>query len=95
MNEVLLFIETIKEFDKHGDIAELFTKRYCYGFALMLKQQFKHGSIYWDRSLNHAIFEVDKRFYDINGEYFPQSYKRLEHIDVQIIEIGRGGIFDE
>jgi hypothetical protein len=82
----LEFIQSVKDFDKHGDITKLFTKKYCYGFALMMKQEFKEGTIYWDKWLGHAIIKVGDKYYDINGEYFPMNYSMLNEVPIQIIE---------
>jgi len=80
------FIQSVLDFDTVGDIKRLFTKRYCYGFALMMKQEFKHETIYWDRYNHHAIIMIDDKYYDINGEYLPMNYSMLEVLDVIIME---------
>lgn len=82
----LEFIQSVLDFDTVGDIKKLFTKRYCYGFALMMKQQFKDGILYWDRYNAHAIIKIDGKFYDIHGEYQPMNYDKLEQLDVVIME---------
>lgn len=84
--EVLEFIGDIKRFDVHGDITNLFTKGYCYGFSLMLKQAFKHGQIVWDKYNGHAVFMLHNKYYDINGEYTPQNNNMLYLVDVYIAE---------
>jgi len=84
--KVKAFIAGIKQYDQHGDITNLFTKGYCYGFALMLKQLFKEGKIYWDKHCAHAIFNLGNHYYDIRGEYFPNNYSMLTEVTVQIIE---------
>jgi hypothetical protein len=84
--EVLEFISTITKFDEHGDITNLFTKGYCYGFALMLKQQFKSGQIYWDKYNAHAIFKLGHNYYDIRGSYYPQNDNMLQEVTVDIVE---------
>lgn len=84
--DVLNFISSITKFDEHGDITNLFTKGYCYGFALMLKQQFKSGKIYWDRYRNHAIFKFGHNYYDIHGSYYPQNDSMLQEVTVDIVE---------
>ena len=84
--EVLGFIKTIQAYDEHGDITKLFTKGFCYGFALILKQQFKHGQIFWDKYNAHAIFKLANTYYDINGEYEPMNYTMLTEVTVEIVE---------
>ena len=84
--EVLEFISTITKFDEHGDITNLFTKGYCYGFALMLKQAFKAGQIYWDKYNAHAIFKLGHNYYDIRGSYYPQNDNMLQEVTVEIVE---------
>lgn len=80
------FIKEINSFNKHGDIVNLFTKGYCYGFALMVKQVFKEGIIYWDKYINHAIIKINNIYYDINGVYEPRNYSMLFEVDVTILE---------
>jgi hypothetical protein len=84
--KIKAFIAGIKEYDKHGDITTLFTTGYCYGFALMLKQAFKQGKLFWDKYNGHAIFNLGNHYYDIRGEYFPQNYTMLTEITVEIVE---------
>jgi hypothetical protein len=82
----LNFINCIKKYDTVGDIKRVFTKGYCYGFALMLKQSFKDGEIYWDKWNGHAIFKLDGKYYDINGIYEPMNHSMLRSVNVMIWE---------
>ena len=66
--EIVRFINDVKSFDKLNAIGNLFTKKYCYGFSLMLLQAFKDGEIFWDNEFKHSIFKYNNKFYDINGD---------------------------
>ena len=39
----------------------------CYYFAVILKNRFPDGVIYYDVILGHFIFKYQERFYDWNG----------------------------
>ena len=84
--EILGFIKTITDYDIHGDITTLFTKGFCYGFALILKQQFKAGKIYWDKYNAHAIFKYAGEYYDIRGKYTIMNADMLTEVTVEIVE---------
>lgn len=84
--DILKFIEDVNLFDTSGDIKNLFTKKYCYGFALMLKQFNKRGKIFWDKYNSHAVYKLNNIFYDIRGIYQPMNYELLYEVNVEIIE---------
>lgn len=60
---VLKVIERIR--DSFDDSVEVYTKGSCVKFAMILKEIFPQGVILYD--MNHAIFELDNNYYDING----------------------------
>ena len=65
--EIIDFIKTFQDFDKHGDITELFTKRYCCIFSYILYKQFPEGEVWWDEERRHCLFKLGDYFFDITG----------------------------
>lgn len=61
MNKVLEFIERRFKNDCN------WVDGNCYYFALILKDRFPEGKIYYDVILGHFIFEYDNQFYDWTG----------------------------
>lgn len=45
----------------------------CYYFAVILKNRFPSGTIYYDVVCGHFIFGINGRFYDWSGEIKPQG----------------------
>lgn len=56
---------------------EVYTQGSCIKFVMILKEIFPNGNILYD--LNHAIFELDNRYYDINGF----AIKNKNHIKLE------------
>ena len=65
MDEVLEFIE--RRFKKDCNWID----GNCYYFAIILKDRFPDGSIYYDTILGHFIFYYQNQFYDWVGIYNP------------------------
>ena len=61
--DVLTTIELIR--DSFEGSVTVFTQGSCVKFCMILKNIYPQGKILYD--LNHAIFEIDGLFYDING----------------------------
>lgn len=60
---ILKIILRIRE--SFSNSVEVYTGGSCVKFAMILKEIFPQGNILYD--LDHAIFELDNRYYDING----------------------------
>lgn len=60
---VLKTIELIRESFVGSEI--VYTNGSCVKFCMILLHIYPNGKILYD--LNHAIFEYDNKFYDING----------------------------
>lgn len=73
--QILKVIERIR--DSFEGSVEVYTKGSCVKFAMILKEIFPQGIILWD--MNHAIFELDGKCYDINGI----ANKTDNHIPIQ------------
>lgn len=83
----------IKDFNKmSNDLVEVFTKGYCYYFALILKSRF-NGIICYLPVDNHFITYINGKYYDITGEvnidhqvlYTWDSYQVIEPLDSERI----------
>lgn len=46
----------------------------CYYFAIILKDRFPEGAIYYDVIYGHFIFEYQNKFYDWTGIIIPNGY---------------------
>lgn len=68
-NEVLEFIS--KRFKNVSD----WINGNCYYFAVILKDRFPDGQIYYDVISGHFVFEYNDKFYDHTG--IVNSYGRL------------------
>ena len=86
-DKIIRFIESFTAFGEQ--VTELFTKRHCYGFALILLNNFKEGSIWWDKYNRHAIFKYNDDFYDITGLTYPSNdiYEIPVRIDEDVYKL--------
>ena len=82
--DVLLFIEKFK-FTGKAILEELFTCGNCYYFAVILKERFKTGEIFYLPIENHFVWKYDGVLFDIRGEhstneraYSWEEYKKIE-----------------
>ena len=66
--DILGFIEKFK-FLGRNTIERLFTEGNCYYFAVILKERFEGGLIYYLPAANHFVFKYGGKYYDICGEY--------------------------
>ena len=66
--DILNFIEKFKFLEKQT-IERLFTRGNCYYFAIILKERFKYGDIYYLPITNHFVWKYNGKYYDICGEY--------------------------
>ena len=67
----------------HEEILDFINRRFkenchwldgnCYYFALILKDRFPNGFIYYDVTYGHFMYEVNGRFYDWSGEIAPKG----------------------
>lgn len=55
----------------------VYTNGSCIKFAMILQEIFPEGSIFYDS--NHAIFELEGEYYDING----YARKTSSHIPIE------------
>ena len=60
---ILQTIELVRNSFNGSEI--VYTNGSCIKFAMILKHIYPEGKILYD--LNHAIFEYDKKYFDING----------------------------
>lgn len=58
----------------------------CYYFAVILKNRFPSGTIYYDVVYGHFVFDINGRFYDWSGEIKPQG---------KLVEWDKLGEYDE
>jgi hypothetical protein len=72
---ILKIIVRIRE--SFPNSVEVYTRGSCVKFAMILKEIFPQGDILYDS--NHAIFELDNRYYDINGF----AVKNKNHIKLE------------
>lgn len=56
----------IKNFNKSEEVVKCFTEGCCYWFAVILKERFPAGEIYYN-TLNHFVFKHNDDLYDITG----------------------------
>lgn len=66
--EILSFIKNFK-FIEEKTIERLFTNGNCYYFAIILKERFSSGLIYYFPISNHFTWKYNGKYYDICGEY--------------------------
>ena len=67
-----------------NEIKEFITRRFpvdcnwlngnCYYFALILKDRFPEGTIYYDVIRGHFVFKYYSRYYDWTGEIQPNGH---------------------
>lgn len=67
-DEILSFIKKFKFLEK-STIEKLFTTGNCYYFAIILKERFKDGLVYYLPITNHFVWKYNGKYYDICGEY--------------------------
>ena len=68
-NRVILeFIEGLKSYEKESVLVDTFTKGYCYYFAIILKDRFPQGEIWYLPVVNHFVYKIEDRFYDATGD---------------------------
>jgi len=79
--EILKFIELVRECFPNAQ--KICTEGSCIRFALILKHQYPKGQILYNS--NHAIFEYENRFYDING--FTKKTNHIPLTDYGIIQL--------
>lgn len=75
MNEVLEFIN--RRFKKDCNWVD----GNCYYFAIILKDRFPEGKIFYDVVLGHFVFLYKDEFYDWEGVFNPMSHKYLVEWD--------------
>ena len=90
--KVLLFIEKFK-FTGKTIVEELFTCGNCYYFAVILKERFKVGDIFYLPIESHFVWKYDGVLFDIKGEhgtseraYSWEEYKKMEPLGAKRIE---------
>lgn len=64
--DILTFIEDFKKFGTGKEIEDCFSNGYCYYFAIILKERFPEGEIFYNIT-NHFVFKYNNEFYDITG----------------------------
>jgi len=76
--EILRFIERVRtSFD---GASEVYTCGSCIKFAMILKEVYPQGKILYNS--DHAIFEYDGQFYDINGFAEKKNHQPIESYGV-------------
>ncbi len=65
--KVISFIKTVRE--SFPDSSIVYQYGACYGFYKILKSVFPNAVAYYDPRNDHVVTKIDKRFYDIVGEY--------------------------
>lgn len=93
--DILQFIDKFKEYEKNNVLVKTFTEGFCYYFALILKERFPQGRIMYHSVINHFVFELNNKLYDITGNYtekannqqlFPwEEYQKIEPLESQRI----------
>ena len=73
--KVLSVISRIRE--SFVGASHVYTNGSCIKFAMILQEIFPDGSIFYDS--NHAIFELEGEYYDING----YARKTSSHIPIE------------
>ena len=73
--KVLSVISRIR--DSFVGASHVYTNGSCIKFAMILQEIFPEGSIFYDS--NHAIFELEGEYYDING----YARKTSSHIPIE------------
>ncbi len=79
VDTVLDFIYKFKSaFTDKMDLEWGFLNGNCYWFAIILKERFSFGDIYYDPEASHFVFGYDRcadgvKFYDITGVCFPSE----------------------
>ena len=73
--KVLSVISRIR--DSFVGASHVYTNGSCIKFAMILQEVFPDGSIFYDS--NHAIFELEGEYYDING----YARKTSSHIPIE------------
>lgn len=75
--------------DESNIIAEVFSRGFCYYFAMMLKDAFGRGEIYMTRDDRHIVWVWKNIAYDIGGVYnkYPKSANNGNFFNGELIPI--------
>lgn len=65
---ILEFILQIRKYDDSGSIGELFTKGFCYYFAVILQERFG-GEIVYEPIEGHFYCAIGNAYYDYYGKW--------------------------
>ena len=70
-------------------IADVFTKGFCYYFAIILKEAFHCGEIYMTSNDRHIVWVKNNIAYDINGVFnkYPKSANNGNFFNGELIPI--------
>lgn len=71
--KILRIIKRIRESLK--DSVKVYTQGNCVQFAVILKEIYPQGTIMWNE--DHAIFELNSRYYDVTGEVSKTNHMPL------------------
>lgn len=63
-----------------GDAVKVYTKGSCVKFAIILNEIFPQGQIYYYN--DHAIFELNGKYYDVTGEVEKKSHIPLSEYGI-------------
>ena len=82
-DKIINFINTFTEFDLHGDITNLFTKRYCSIFSYILFKEFPFGEVWWDSERRHSLFKYKEYYFDITGlTWFSGKGEKVKSVEL-------------
>ena len=82
--KLLEIIKAVNSYDKQNNIKRLFTKGFCYDFAIMLWRSTKNCRMFYDNKRRHYLTEYRGRYYDITGEVPNVNIVDLTEDDYQI-----------
>lgn len=81
--DILYLIKLIRDSFKNS--IEVYTKGSCVKFCMILKYIFPKGKILYD--CNHAIFELNNRYFDISGEVEKENHIPIEEYGLMSFDL--------
>ena len=84
MNDILDFINTLRESDKY--IQTIFLNGSCYQFHLLLKTFFDNCEPYISKQKDHIITKHNDNFYDITGIVSGEEFTPLSDAELNFVK---------
>jgi len=84
---ISVFIKNFRISFNEDEIVKIFTRGYCYHFAMILKNIYNEGRIVYSQSMGHFALKYKNGYYDITGKIRmenPIDFDSLYYDDVSL-----------